>query len=186
MTNIELAEKISGYLKGSKAKAKKFKQLVAIHFNLLDISQDMYIEIKDGAIAVMPYEYNDRTAAVTVSTETLEKIMSGDITIDAAIADGLVQVEGDVDSFKALAALIPANGAAEKAPAKKAAEKKAPAKAAAKPAAKKACAKKPAAKAEEKTEAPKAEEKKAEVKPVPAKAEAKPAAKKTTAKKSAK
>ena len=167
MTNVELAEKISGYLKGSKTKAKKFKDLVAIHFNLLDISQDMYIEIKDGAISVMPYEYNDRTAAVTASTETLDRIMSGDITIDAAIADGLVQVEGDVESFKSLAAVIPAKKAEaeKKAPAKKAAAKTEEKKPARKPCAKKAA---PAAKAE----APKAEEKPAEKK-APAKKAAK-------------
>ncbi len=179
MTNVELAEKIGGYLKGSKAKAKKFKELVAIHFNLLDISQDMYIEIKDGVIAVMPYEYNDRTAAVTVSTENLDKIMSGDITIDAAIADGLVQVEGNVESFKALAAVIPAKKA-------DAAKKAAPAKAEKKPAAKKPCAKKAApAKAEEKAAAPapvKVEAPKAEAKAE----EKKPAAKKAPAKKAAK
>lgn len=164
MTNVELSAKIGGYLKGSKAKAKKIKELVAIHFNLLDTSEDMYIEIKDGVITVMPYEYNDRTAAVTVSSENIDKIMSGDITIDAAIADGIVKVEGDVESFKALAAVIPAKkDEAKKAPAKKATAKTEEKK----PAAKKCCAKKATPKAEA----------------APAKAEDKPAAKKPAAKK---
>ena len=176
MNNIELSEKISAYLKGSKAKAKKFKDLVAVHFNLLDVSENMYIEVKDGVLSVMPYEYNDNQAIVTASTETLDKLFSGALAMDEAIAAGYVKVEGDVEKFKALAALIPAAKAEKAAPAKKAAAKKEAApKAEAKKAApaKKETAKKaeakPAAKAPAKKEAPKAE--------------AKPAAKKAVAKK---
>lgn len=152
MNNIELSEKISTYLKGSKTKAKKIKELVAVHFNLLDVSENMYIEIKDGVISVMPYEYNDRQATVTASTEVLDKLFSGALAMDEAISAGYVKVEGDEAKFKALAALIPT-------------EKKEAAK---KPAAKKAPAKK---------EAPKAEKKAAPAKKETAKAEAKPAAK---------
>lgn len=169
MNNIELCEKISAYLKGSKTKAKKIKDLVAVHFNLLDVSENMYIEIKEGVLAVMPYEYNDRQAAVTASTETLDKLFSGAMTFDAAMADGFVQVEGDVEKFKVLSTLV----AAEKKAASKPAAKK--------PAAKKAEPKKCATKC---AKADKATEAKAETKAPAAKAEAKaPAAKTTKAKK---
>lgn len=199
MNNIELSEKISAALKGSKAKAKKFEDLVAVHFNLLDVSENMYIEVKEGVLSVMPYEYNDRQATVTASTETLEKIFTGALSMDEAIAAGYVQIEGDADKFKALEVLIPAKKAAtKKAPAtkkpaaKKTAEKKAPAKKCApkaedkKPAAKAEA--KPAAKAEAKVAAPKVETKaaapKAETKPAAKTAEKKaPAAKKPAAKK---
>ncbi len=147
MNNIELSEKISTYLKGGKTKAKKIKELVAVHFNLLDVSENMYIEIKDGVISVMPYEYNDRQATVTASTEVLDKLFSGALAMDEAISAGYVKVEGDEAKFKALAALIPS-------------EKKEPAK-----------------KAPAKKEAPKAEKKAAPAKKETAKAEAKPAAK---------
>ncbi len=170
MNNIELSAKISEYLKGSKTKAKKINELVAVHFNLLDVSENMYIEVKDGAISVMPYEYNDRQAAVTASTEVLDKLFSGALKIDEAISAGYIKIEGDVEKFKALAALIPAE--------KKSAAKTEKAPAAKKPAAKKA--------APAKKEAPKAEAKPAAKKAAPkaeAKAEAKPAAKKTAAKK---
>lgn len=172
MNNIELSEKISAALKGSKAKAKKFEDLVAVHFNLLDVSENMYIEVKEGVLSVMPYEYNDKQATVTASTEILEKIFTGALSMDEAIAAGYVQIEGDAAKFKALEVLIPA---------KKTAEKKAPAKkpAAKKPAEKKAPAKKCAPKAEAKVEV-KAEAKpaaKAEAKAAAPKAEAKPAAK---------
>ncbi len=174
MNNIELCEKISAALKGSKAKAKKFEDLVAVHFNLLDVSENMYIEVKDGVLSVMPYEYNDKQATVTASTETLEKIFTGVLSIDEAIASGYVQIEGDAAKFKALEVLIPA---------KKAAEKKTPAKkpAAKKPAEKKAPAKKCAPKAEVKAEVKEAP--KAEAKPAAKAAEKKAPAKKPAAKK---
>ena len=157
MNNIELSEKISAYLKGSKTKAKKLKELVAIHFNLLDVSENMYVEIKDGVINVMPYEYIDKQATVTASTEILDKLFSGALSMEDAVKNGYVKVEGDADKFKALCALIP-NAKAEKPAAKKPAAKKAAKKPAAKKAAapKKEAAKKPAAK---KTAAKKTEEK---------------------------
>ncbi|MGN0650157.1 MAG: SCP2 sterol-binding domain-containing protein [Oscillospiraceae bacterium] len=167
MTNIELAEKISGYLKGSKAKAKKFKDLVAVHFNLLDLSQDMYIEVKDGVLSVMPYEYIDRQAAVTVSSDVLDKIMAGELAIDDAVAQGVVKVEGDMAKFKALEVLIPAKTA-----------KAAPAKAEAKAAPAKAETKAAPAKAETKAAPAKAETKAAPAKAEPAKAPAKAGCKK--------
>lgn len=159
MNNIELTEKIGTYLKGSKTKAKKFKDLVAVHFNLLDVSENMYIEVKDGVLSVMPYEYNDRQATVTASTETLDKLFSGALSMDEAISAGYVQVEGDADKFKALAVLIPAEKTAEKKPV---AKKEAPKAEENKPAAKKE-APKAEAKAEAKT-AVKVEEKKAPAK----------------------
>ncbi len=145
MNNIELSEKISAYLKGSKTKAKKIKELIAVHFNLLDVSENMYIEIKDGVLSVMPYEYNDNQAVVTASTEILDKLFSGALSMDEAISAGYVKIKGDAEKFKALAALIPA-AKDEKAPAKKeTAKKAAPAKKEAAPKAEKAPAKKEAA-----------------------------------------
>lgn len=188
MNNIELSAKISAALKGSKAKAKKFEDLVAVHFNLLDVSENMYIEVKNGVLSVMPYEYNDRQATVTASTETLEKIFTGALSMDEAIKAGFVQVEGDAAKFKALEVLIPDKKAAaeNKAPAKKpeakkTAEKKVPAK---------KCAPKAEAKPVEKAEpkpvvkaeAPKAEAKKPAVK-TETKAAPKAEAKKPAAKK---
>ena len=143
MNNIELSEKISAYLKGSKNAAKKFKDLVAVHFNLLDSSENMYIEVKDGVLSVMPYEYIDKQATVTASSEILDKVFSGALSMDEAIANGYVQVEGDVAKFKALAVLIPTAKAASADDKKPAA--KAETETAAKPAAKK-CAPKTAAK----------------------------------------
>lgn len=158
MTNIELAEKINGYLKGSKAKAKKFDDLVAVNFTFIDDVDDIYVAVKDGVLDVAPYHYNDLQANVTVSSENIVKLFAAELTFEKALADGIVKVDGDLSKFKALEALVPAKKAAEKPAAKT--EAKPAAKTEAKPEAK------PAAKTETKPEAK------------PAVKETKPAAKK--------
>lgn len=174
MTNVELVEKIKGYLKGSKTKAKKFEDLVAVNFTLIGYDDDLYIEVKDGVLDVNHYHYDDFQANVSGAPENIDKIFAGEIDMDKAIEEGLVQVTGDVAKFKALAVLISAKKdakapAAKKAAAKAPAKKAAPAKKEEKPAAK-APAKKADVKAEVKAE-PKVEVK------AEAKAEAKAPAK---------
>lgn len=158
MTNVEFAEKINGYLKGSKAKAKKYEDLVAVNFTFIDDMDDIYVAVKDGVLDVAPYHYDDLQANVTGSAENIEKLFAGEIAFEKALAEGLVMVDGDAAKFKALEPLVPA----------KKAEKKAPAKTEEKPAAPKAEVKAaPApAKAEEKPAAPAAP---AAKKPAPAK-----------------
>ena len=154
MTNIELAEKITGYLKGSKAKAKKYEDLVAVNFTFIDDMDDLYVEVREGVLTVAPYHYDDLQANVTGSAENIEKLFSGEVAFDKAVADSLVKVDGDAAKFKALEPLVPAKKAAtadkkadpaEKKPAAPAAKAEAakPAATAAKPAAN---AKKPAKK----------------------------------------
>lgn len=150
MTNVELAEKINGFLKGSKAKAKKYEDLVAVNFTFIDDIDDIYVAVKEGVLDVAPYHYDDLQANVTASSENIIKLFSGEITFEKALSDGLVKVDGDAAKFKALEPLVPSK------------------KAEAKPAAKTEA--KPAAKAEAKPAA------KTEAQPV-AKTEAKPAAK---------
>ena len=152
MNNAELAKKVEGYLKGSAAKAKKFEDNIAVSFSLLsENNEDMYVAVRDGEILIAPYAYNDNNCAVEASAEMIDKMFSGELSFDKALADGSVQVKsGDPAKLKALECLVPSKKAASKTAAKKPEDKKAaPAKTAEKAPA-------PAAK----TEAPKAAEKK--------------------------
>ena len=153
MNNIELSEKVKGYLKGSAAKAKKFEDLVAVTISLVsENTEDMYVAVRDGILDVAPYHYDDNNCDIEASAEIVDKLFSGEMTFDKALAEGFVKVNGgDVAKFKALEVLVPAKMAAAKKPAEKAPAKET----------------KPAAKVETKTEA----------KPA-AKAPGKPAAKK--------
>ena len=156
MTNTELAEKITGYLKGSKAKAKKYEDLVVANFTILEEDGDVYVEVKNGVLTVAPYHYDDLQVNVTGSAENIDKLFAGEVTFEKAVADGIVKIDGDIAKFYALQPLVPAKKAEKKAAEKKpAAEKKAA------PAPKAAAEKKPEVKA-----AP-AVEKKPEVKAAP-------------------
>ena len=175
MTNTELAEKINGYLKGSKAKAKKYEDLVVANFTILEEDGDVYVEVKDGVLTVAPYHYDDLQVNVTGSAENFVKLFAGDIAFAKAVEDGIVKVEGDIAKFMALEPLVPAKKAEKKPVEKKpAAAPKAEAKTEVKaaPAAEKKVEVKPEVKA-----AP-AAEKKPEVKTTAPAPKAKPAAKK--------
>ena len=129
-----------------------------------DCGGTLYAAVKDGALAVEPYDYKDNDAVLDVTKAALVSILTGKTSIEKEIENGNLTVKGNLEKVASVkdAIIIP-----KKAPAKKAPAKKAPAK---KTAAKKETAK-PAAKA--------APAKKAETKPVKAepakKAEVKPA-----------
>lgn len=107
-----------------------------------------YVAYVNGVFAVEPYDYHDRTAAITVSSEVLENILSCKANPMDAFFSGNLAVDGDVGHALMLVELMkkePAKKAPRKTakkPAAKAEEKK--------PAAKKTAAKKADAPAEEK------------------------------------
>lgn len=109
MNNVELAKKVEGYLKGSAAKAKKFEDLVAVSISLLsENNEDMYVAVREGKILVDHYAYNDNNCAVEASTEIIDKMFSGELSFDDALANGSVQVKsGEPAKLKALECLVP-------------------------------------------------------------------------------
>lgn len=109
MNNVELAKKVEGYLKGSAAKAKKFEDLVAVSISLLsENNEDMFVAVRDGKILVDHYAYNDNNCAVEASAETIDKMFSGELSFDDALASGAVQVKsGETAKLKALECLVP-------------------------------------------------------------------------------
>lgn len=167
MNNKELSANVWENLKGSKAKAKKFEDLVAVTFSLIsEENEDMYVVVRDGQLMVEPYHYDDNNCKVEASADIIAKMFSGELPFDKALSDGSVQIKsGDPAKLKALECLVPS---------KKTASKKA------EPAAKSTA--KTAVKSEEKKAAAKADEEKKSA-PAPKSAEKKTAAKSTAKKK---
>ena len=118
MTNTELAEKINGYLKGSKAKAKKYEDLVDANFTIHEQDRDVYVDVKDGVHTFANYHYDDLQVNVTGSAENIDKLFAGEIAFAKAVEEGIVKVEGDIAKFMALEPLVPAKKT-EKKPAEK-------------------------------------------------------------------
>ena len=127
-----------------------------------DCGGTLYAAVKDGVLAVEPFDYRDNNAVLDIAKADLLSLISGKLSLAKAVEKGAT-LKGDATVIDSLKATLP-----------KAAPKKASAK---KPVAKKAPAKK---------ETKKAEVKKAEVKKAETKTAAKKPAAKTTAKKTTK
>lgn len=92
----------------AKADASGIREHLAYQFNITGEANGIfYVEVKDGAIFVEPYEYYDRDAMFTCSADTLFKIASGKSDPVAAVFMGKLKVEGNIDKALKLKELIP-------------------------------------------------------------------------------
>lgn len=55
-----------------------------------------YIEIKNGKISIEPYEYNDRSCAITMNMSNFNKLIDGKLDPVAAFTLGKLKVDGDI------------------------------------------------------------------------------------------
>ncbi len=99
---------------------------LAFQFNVEDSEAGgaFYVEVKDGALHIEPYEYYDRDAIFICTPEVLFKIADGEMDPVAAFMEKKLQVEGSIEKALRLKDIIELKkGATEKSVAKKAANK---------------------------------------------------------------
>lgn len=100
-----------------------------------DCGGTFYAEVKDGKLAVEPYDYYDNNTVLNISKSAILALIAGRVSLDKAIANGEAFVQGDASKIADLKGTIKKASekkpAAKKTAAKKAAPKKAPAKKAA-------------------------------------------------------
>lgn len=65
-----------------------------------------YIEVKDGNIAIEPYEYNDRNCAITMSMTNFNKLIDGKLNPVLAFSTGKLKVDGDLNKAIEFAKLL--------------------------------------------------------------------------------
>ena len=75
---------------------------LAVQVNITDADEGgvFYVEVKDGRISVEPYEYNDRSCAITINTTNFVKLLEG--KLDPVMAFTLRELKVDGDIGKAL------------------------------------------------------------------------------------
>lgn len=56
-----------------------------------------YIEVKNGCVSVMPYEYLDRDAILAVTMTNFDRMLTGKLDVKQAYVDGKLKIEGDVE-----------------------------------------------------------------------------------------
>ena len=71
---------------------------LAYQFNITGEGEGIfYAEIKEGKLYIEPYEYYDRDAIFTCSSEVLLKILSGKTNPITAVTLGKLRVDGNID-----------------------------------------------------------------------------------------
>lgn len=94
MTFDELLTKIRRKAESVDASGMDF---LAVQVNVTgDNGGTFYVEVKDGRIAVEPYEYKDRQSTVTVSSDDLQRLMAGKLDPVAAFTTKKLKIEGDI------------------------------------------------------------------------------------------
>ena len=97
--------------KMAQADAGGISEHLAYQFNITgDAAGTFYLEVKDGAVNVVPYEYHDRDAAFTCSADTLFRMAEGTLDPVAAVLRGKLKVEGNIDKALKLKGLIGGKG----------------------------------------------------------------------------
>lgn len=83
------------------------RDFLAVQVNLTDPDGGVfYVEVKDGKAAVEPYEYNNRQCAVTMDTESFNKLLDGELNPILAFSLGKLKVEGDMGKALEFSKLI--------------------------------------------------------------------------------
>ena len=105
MTYADMFSKVKGLFMESDV--SDISEHLAFQFNITGEAEGIfYAEVKDGVLAVEPYEYFDRDAIFICSAETLFKLAEGRIDPILAFTTGKLKVEGNIDKALRLKQII--------------------------------------------------------------------------------
>ncbi len=90
------------------ADVSDIKEHLAFEFDIEDEEAGgaFYVEVKDGALYVEPYEYYDRDAVFTCAPDILTGIAEGRIDPIAAFTEQKLRVEGNIEKALRLKEII--------------------------------------------------------------------------------
>lgn len=104
MTFNELLTKVRGMSEKIDPSGVDF---LAVQVNIKgDNSGVFYIEVKNGNISVEPYEYNDRSCAITMTMDNFNKLIDGKLDPVVAFTLGKLKVDGDIGKALEFSKLI--------------------------------------------------------------------------------
>lgn len=104
MTFEEIMTKVKEKAKEVDASKTDF---LAVQVNLTGENGGVfYVEVKDGKVNAEPYEYNDRSCAITMTPENFMKFLGGKLDPVLAFTTGKLKVEGDVGKALEFSKLI--------------------------------------------------------------------------------
>lgn len=107
MTTQELCNRTQAKLSGANLSAAGEK--LAVQVNLTGKNTGVfYIEVLNGTLSVMPYEYIDRDGALSMTQTDYTKFLAGKLALDKLIASGKIKAEGNLEKIKVLESLVKA------------------------------------------------------------------------------
>jgi putative sterol carrier protein len=96
----ELKEKTANYKEGS------YQQFLAVQVTFTDLGQSLYVEVKNGKLAIEPYEYNDRQAKLIISSADFIKMINKKLNSVLAFTTGKLKIDGDISKAQEMAKLF--------------------------------------------------------------------------------
>ncbi len=93
-----------------KKKAAAVKTNVAVDVKVWgwedETDRHFYIEIKDGALTISPFEYNAASFEAYISYENMLQFLNGKLTLANAIASGALNANGNIPAALALGSIF--------------------------------------------------------------------------------
>ncbi|MDR0221365.1 MAG: SCP2 sterol-binding domain-containing protein [Lachnospiraceae bacterium] len=96
----DLKKKTASYKTGD------YKGFLAVQVTLTDQNEVFYVEIKDGKLAIEPYEYNDRQANLKITADNFVKMINGELDGVKAFLTGKLKIDGDISKAQEMAGLF--------------------------------------------------------------------------------
>ena len=96
----EVREKASSYKEGS------YEGFLAVQITLTDLGEAFYVEVKDGKLAIEPYEYLDRQANLKITSTNFIKMINGKLNSVVAFTTGKLQIDGDISKATEMANIL--------------------------------------------------------------------------------
>ena len=91
----------------SKADPGVIKGKLAYQFDITgEGGGTFYVEIKDGAINIEPFDYHDRDVKLTLSVANFEKMLERKLNSALAFSTGKLKIEGDIGKALELKKLL--------------------------------------------------------------------------------
>lgn len=119
MNYFEAFDSIKKELVGAKTDVLAGGFAIQVNLTDEDCGGAFYVEFKDGALNVEPYDYLDRTSMVTAAYADFKKALGSKVSYKRLLASGKVLVEGNGEDFEAVIDAVKKPAKAKKAPAKK-------------------------------------------------------------------
>lgn len=80
---------------------------LAVQVNLTDVTPGVfYVEVKDQQLNIAPYDYYDKSCAITVSSTNFNKLIEGKLDPVVAFTMGKLKVDGDLGKAMEFAGLL--------------------------------------------------------------------------------